>query len=113
GKLSAEHDDLIWRAGAGFFDAYRDGKIDVPQGVQLVFAWKGNVGFLGWAGVAPSLPPDLRGVAAYLLGHRCLRLKQGKDAGMLCQTAVKGAGTNQVLRKLAEAELERLSRDAK
>jgi hypothetical protein len=75
-------------------------------------AWKGITNVLGWAGVAPTLPPDLRGALAYVLGHRYLRLGRPEDAAGLFRTAVADAPAGSPLRKLAEAELQRLAKPA-
>jgi len=88
---------------------FENGEITRPQLVQLGFAWKGVTNFLGWAGVAPTLKPDLRGPLAYVLGMRCLRLNKPDDAAALFKTARDDAPKGSRLKALAQAELDRLA----
>jgi hypothetical protein len=68
-------------------------------------SWKGVTNALGWAGVAPSLEPHLRGPFAYVLGHRFRRLGQPEQARQMFLTAVADAPPDSTLARLAERAL--------
>jgi tetratricopeptide (TPR) repeat protein len=103
-----EQEHLCWEAiEEGFQAASVDNKLGGSQFVQLGFTWKGMTGFVGWSGVAPSLPPSLRGKVAYVMGHRYRRLGRPDDATRFFQTAVSDAPPKSPLKVLAQAELDR------
>ena len=99
----------MWELGLNGFVAVTDeGTVSQTQMIQLALAWKGITNFLGWAGVAPNLQPNLRGPIAYVMGHRYLRLGQPKDASMFFNTALTDAPNGSPLATMAQAELDRL-----
>jgi tRNA A-37 threonylcarbamoyl transferase component Bud32 len=109
GELSAEQDELVWQAASASYALYADGKVGTAQALQLGLAWKkGITGLLGWASVAPSLPAEVRGPLAYAFGHRLLRLKMPREAEDLFRSALADAPRDSPLRRLAQAELDRL-----
>jgi hypothetical protein len=76
---------------------------------QLLAAWKGVTNFLGWGGVAPQLDGSLRGPAAYVLGVRYLRVKNMPEkAEAMFRAALADAASETTLRRLAQAQLDRL-----
>ena len=110
-QLPDEQAELLWKlSNDGYTAAVENHAISKAQFLQLGLAWKGITNVLGWAGVAPTLPPDLRGAIAYVLGHRYLRLGRPEDAAGLFRTAAADAPAGLPLRKLAEAELQRLAK---
>jgi hypothetical protein len=85
-----------------------NGKLTLPQLIQIGLTWKGTTSYLGWAGVSPNLDPALRGPSAYIFGHRYLRLNRRQEALALFRTALADAPPGSSLRRLAQAELDRL-----
>ena len=81
----------------------------MAQAVQFMLAWKGANNIFGWKGVAPSLDPSMRGPAAYVLGHRFLKLGKRADALTFFQTAIDDSPADSQLRKLATAQLDEIS----
>jgi hypothetical protein len=108
GDWSPRQEQLCWDVVTDAYDRFVTGKVGTTQMFQLGLTWKGTTGFLGWASVAPTLPPEFRGPVAYVIGHRLLRLKRPADAKTFFQTALKDAPPCSPLLRLAEDELERL-----
>src|SRR5207302_135578 len=98
-------DDLVrdlWTAAA-------HKRISEVQALGLFQAWKGNLGLFGWSGAAARLDPALRGPLAYVGGHRMQRLGKPKQEVIgLFRTAWQDAPPDSRLRRLAQAELDRL-----
>jgi hypothetical protein len=112
-QLPDDQADLLWKLSNDMYTAaVENHAMSKAQFLQMGLAWKGITNVLGWAGVAPTLPPDLRGALAYVLGHRYLRLGRPEDAAGLFRTAAADAPPGSPLRKLAEAELQRLAKPA-
>jgi tetratricopeptide (TPR) repeat protein len=112
-QLADDQADLLWKLSNDTYTAVIENHaISKGQFLQMGLAWKGIMNFLGWGGVAPTLPPELRGALAYVLGHRYLRLGRPEDAAGLFRTAAADAPPGSPLRKLAEAELQRLAKPA-
>jgi tetratricopeptide (TPR) repeat protein len=109
GDLSAENEQILWELFTSAFAAYSTGKLTAQQVLQLALAWKGTTNLLGWAGVAPALEPDLRSRAAYVMGHRFLRLNRPKDAADFFRKALEDAPADSPVARLAQAELDRLT----
>ena len=110
GQLSPEQDELLWKLAHDLFNAYATrGTVSEAQAFQAALAWKGTTSVLGWGGLQGSLTPELRGPLAYVLGHRYLFLKKKPEAIELFRTALKDASADSPLRRLAQAELDRLS----
>jgi tetratricopeptide (TPR) repeat protein len=109
GDVDAQQDDVVWEAAQHTCAAVMDGELGNIQVIQLALSWKGTSGLMGWAGVAPTLKPELRGPLAYVLGHRLLRLNQPQDAAMLFRMAAADAPEDSPLKKLAQTELDRLT----
>jgi len=109
--LSPEQDALLWKMVEDLGGMYFNGQLTASQLFSLGLAWKGQTGFLGWDGVKGSLPANIRGPLAYVLGQRYVRvLKKPADAAKLFQTARDEAELGSPLRKLAEEELARLKK---
>ncbi|MBM4034856.1 MAG: serine/threonine protein kinase [Planctomycetes bacterium] len=108
GTPSEEQDALAWGVAQDFVGLYCEGRLSVAQVAQAFLTWKGTTNFLGWAGLAPSLEPKSRGPLAYLLGRRYLRLGKPKEAADFFRTALADAAPDSPLRRLAQAELDRL-----
>ena len=90
--VSPADDEQLWTLAGCLYAAYADGGFPAAKVIQLALAWKGATNFAGWAGVAPSLDPALRGPLAYVMGHRYRRLKRDPDAADLFRTARDDAG---------------------
>ncbi len=114
GQTSPTQEEVIWGATYGSFEQVLQGKLSQFQLLQLVLAWKGQTGIVGWKGAAPQLDPVVRGPLAYILGHRYLRLNTADgtprrdDARMFFRTALQDAPAGSSLRTLADQELQRL-----
>ncbi len=110
-RPTKEQEDIAWQLTDEVYTAYfQTGKLGGRHLFPLGMAWKGSTGSFGWAGVAPHLEPSLRAPFAYVLGHRYLKLGKQKEALDFFQTASKDAPADSQLRKLAQAEIERLDR---
>jgi hypothetical protein len=109
GELSVEQ-DLLWQTAEVSVRAAMTGKLSPSGQVQLLLALQGGNGVLGWQGVAGTLDPSVRGPLAYVLGHRYLRVlnRPAKEAVPFFRTARDDAPPDSPLRRLAQAELDRL-----
>ncbi len=90
----------------GFDNLLWDGKLNLSQVAQLIFAWKGTTNFLGWGGVANSLDPHFRAGIAYVLGHRYWRLNDREQAVKFFEEAKQYGPEKSPLVQLAQADLE-------
>ena len=109
GSLTDEQETLLWKTSEDLYFAIFDSDtLSMPQLLQLGLTWKGTTSFLGWAGLSPTVKPELRGEMAYFLGHRYLRLGRPTEAVSFFETALGDAPADSALRKLAKAELDRL-----
>jgi tRNA A-37 threonylcarbamoyl transferase component Bud32/tetratricopeptide (TPR) repeat protein len=102
-------DTYLWETAGRFLSRYATGEIADGDLLFLILAWAGNAGALGWGGVASRLEPSLRADAAYMFGHRFLRLGQAEQAREFFATALRDAPPDAPVRPLAEAELARLA----
>ena len=105
-QVDAQQEQLVFDTVGQTYDLIiRTGKIDVMAALPMGAAWKG--GFLGkaaWAGGATMLPDDVRGRAAYILGHRFLVLRQ-RDAGVELLTEAARQSASPKAAELAAADL--------
>lgn len=109
--LSPEQEAVLWTATERTYRAYLEEKLQVPQMIGLALTWKGTTNFLGWGGVASALQPSLRGPLAYVLGQRYLtRLQKPAEALTFFETAVRDSSSDSSLKKLAQAEVDRLKK---
>jgi tetratricopeptide (TPR) repeat protein/predicted Ser/Thr protein kinase len=108
GRLSPEQEALVVRLADDLYAAYYAGELTRWHVLPLAFTWKGLSNSMGWAGVAPSLEPALRGPLAYLFGLRFLRLNHPAAAEQLFQSAVNDAQPGSPLELVAQAELNLL-----
>jgi tetratricopeptide (TPR) repeat protein len=106
--LSADQDGLVWKTCEDALAVILGGKLGKTQMLQLLLTWKGSMDFLGWKTLAPTLAPGLRGPVAYVCGRRYLRLNRPQDAATLFRVALADAPADSSLRRLAQAELDRL-----
>jgi serine/threonine protein kinase/tetratricopeptide (TPR) repeat protein len=110
--VSSEQDELVWTLCRDMDTAYRKGILKDSDLISLGAAWKGiNLGGLGWKSLEAKVlksQPQLRGPLAYLLGHRSLQKKRQAEARTYFTTAHEAQPENAVLRRLAQAELDRL-----
>ena len=88
--------------------AIYDGTFTSAQLVQFGLTWKGSFGFLGWGALAPSLSPELRASAAYIMAHRALRLNQPGPAADLLKLAASLREANPKVAARATADLKML-----
>ncbi len=105
GRLLPEQEALVVRLADDLYTAYYAGKLSRPHVLPLALTWKGLSNRMGWAGVAPSLDPTVRGPFAYLFGLRFLRLNRPAVAEQFFQSAVNDAQPGSPLELLARAEL--------
>jgi hypothetical protein len=104
GPLSADQEQLCAELANQAYDAYVAGRLRKEQLMQLVFTYRGLTDTLGWAGLAKTLDPSLRGPLAYWLGHRFRRLSQLAQAERFFQAALSDARPDSLLARLAAAE---------
>jgi hypothetical protein len=112
GQLTAEQDALIWNVCHDLFTGYVNGKISEWQLSPGLFAWGGMTNYLGWGGLSAAFDAPIRGPLAYVYGLRFLHLEppQPEDAARLFRSAIKDAPADSPLRRLAQAELDRLTK---
>ena len=110
--LSPEQEQLCVTLVDEGYRAYFDGQISKGQLMQPMFTWRGLTDRLGWAGLAGTLDPSLRGPLAYILGHRFLKLGKPVEAAKLFSTAAADAPADSLLKRLAEAEQSPLPADS-
>ena len=108
GDWTPEEEQIVWDMMNAGFDLYMAERVGMPQAVQIMLTWKGANNIFGWKGVASSIDPSMRGPAAYVFGHRFLKLNKREDAREFFQTALKDAPQDSLLRQLAEAKLAEL-----
>lgn len=108
GGLSADQESLCRQLCMDFYTAAMSGKLRKSQLLLIAASWKGSSGLFGWGGVAGGLEPSLRKRLAYVLGHRYLFLNKPKEAAEFFRTATLDEPADSPLRKLAQAELDRL-----
>lgn len=106
-RVSPEQEEFLLAFTPTLYGSVVDGRLKLTQLAQLALAWKGTTNALGWQGVAPTLPDDLRGPLGYIIGHRLLRLKRPAEAAALFRTVAKEAPPDSSLFRLAQAELSR------
>jgi len=109
GDWSPEEEEIVWEMMNAGFELYASDRVGMPQAVQVMLTWKGANNLFGWKGVAPSLDPSMRGPAAYVFGHRFLKLGKPDDARQFFQTALADAPKDSRLKELAAAQLAALS----
>ena len=111
GVFSEEQDTICWElAERMIYAVSREGTIQLPQiGLLGVTFRRGEMGFLGWSGVALSLKNEVRWPFAYFLSHRLLNLNRVKDAENLMKSVVKNCEPDSKLGKLAKSDLELLT----
>jgi hypothetical protein len=108
---SLERDELqemLWDLLKRGFKLYRGGTIGmdlVKQGAKALF---GDLGDGGWGGLAPRLPPEMRGPATFFIALRLETLGRVGEAAKLMGEAHANAPADSPLRKLAGEELHRL-----
>jgi hypothetical protein len=68
----------------------------------------GSAGVLGWGGLAPTLPPRIRGTLAYVFGCRFPGMDKRDDAIAAFRTAVADGPADAPLRRLAQGQVDRL-----
>jgi len=109
GDFSPGQEAVFVKLGEDAVGAYFSGKVGQPQLLQLALTWRGMANLAGWAGVAPSLEPSLRGPLAYMFGLRFLQLKHKTEAISFFRAAMADAPKGSTLQQLARAELDRLT----
>lgn len=106
GELSAGQESEIWNLGNDLFDGFfRSGEIDISHLLPLAATLKGQVGFLGWAGVTSRLNSSRRARLAYLFAHYYLERKQSEQARRFFNEAKTHAEPGSTLSSLVEDDL--------
>ena len=106
GQLTSEQDDATWSIVNQVVEMHFAGRLSKQQILQLALTWKGSSGFLGWATVAPTLQPEVRGGIAYLMGLRYLKLNKPEVASGMFRTASES--DDAAVKPLALQALEQL-----
>lgn len=110
--LSTEQDQTLWDfVDQGFAGVLEAGTLKTSQLMQLALTWKGTTNFVGWGGVAPTLPQEYRAKAAWVFGHRFMRLSKPVEAKQFFDIAVKDAPADSLLARLAKQDLELLRQE--
>jgi hypothetical protein len=80
--LNPEHEELLRGFADRGVELIRRRTLGRAGLGKIANAWLGGLGATGpygWEGVKPVLPKDAAGTAAYLMGHRYLKLGRGKE----------------------------------
>jgi tRNA A-37 threonylcarbamoyl transferase component Bud32 len=110
GPLSTEHDQLIWKLVEDIYASHCAGRLKETDLFPMLPTWTGTTGGYGWAKVASTLKsqPDIRGMLAYVYGHRYRRLNRPAQATTFFRAALADAPPGSTLARLARAELMRM-----
>jgi len=112
GILSTAQDQTLWDFVAeGHSRVLETGTLKASQLMQLALTWKGTTNFVGWGGVAPTLPKEFRAKAAWVFGHRFMRLGKPVEAKQFLETALKDAPPNSELSRIVQQDLELLQQE--
>jgi hypothetical protein len=119
--LGPAQEALLWRTAEDAHAVYFTGRLRLEdltaQLLPLLRLWMPDypafkaynlLGAPRWQDLARKLDPRLRGPVAYLFGHRFLLLRKPGDARAMFRHAVAEAPAGSELRRLAQAELDRL-----
>jgi hypothetical protein len=107
-ELSADQDSLLWALVEDTYAQFRSGKVGKTTLLVLGVSWKGEPGLLGWGAASRALSPALRGPWAYVMGHRYLHHhKKPRVAVTMFRTALADAPADSLLKRLAQAELDK------
>jgi WD40 repeat protein/tetratricopeptide (TPR) repeat protein len=108
---TADQDQVLWDLVEHSMALYVDQRLGLTQVAQLGVVWQSHAGAIVWPVTARGLDPTLRGLAAYMLGHRYEQaLKRPEEAIAFFRTARDDAAPDSRLRRLAQAELDRLTK---
>jgi serine/threonine protein kinase/tetratricopeptide (TPR) repeat protein len=109
GKLTRDHDDLIWQLVEDLYAAHTSGKLKEADLFPMLPTWTGTTTLFGWSSVAKVMrsQPHIRGTLAYVYGHRYRRLNQPAQAIKFFRAALVDAPPRSKLARLAQAELDR------
>lgn len=109
GSVSSEMHDEIWSTAQRVIrDRAQKGSFSALQIGQLGLSWKGTMNVLGWGGLGPSLPQELRSPGAYMIAHRMLRRSQSVEAAKLFSEALTYAQAGSKIAKFAQQDSELL-----
>jgi tetratricopeptide (TPR) repeat protein/tRNA A-37 threonylcarbamoyl transferase component Bud32 len=103
-SITAEQDQLVWDLTRVGHDEVVAGRLPFDQVGIVLVTWKGNT--LLWGSIAGRLPSSVRGLVAFVLGHRYRRLNRQAEAEKFFQTARENAGTDSLLYRQVAAELK-------
>lgn len=111
GPLSAEQDELFWKLAHDLQTAYLNRKIAMTDvGMLYMMGWKGMAGAKTVDSSLLRKQAGLRGPIAYALGLNALRQEQPRQRAEAANyfAIAREAAQDEALRRLAQAELDRL-----
>jgi hypothetical protein len=103
-SITAEQDQLVWDLARVALDEVVAGRLPLDQVGIVAMTWKGNT--LLWGSITGRLPSSVRGLLAFVLGHRYRRLNRPGEAERFFQTARDNAAMDSLLYRQAVAELK-------
>ena len=107
GEPAPEDDELLWQMAQHDFHDYLDHKLDEATLFHVVYVWIGHPR-LSWPLAAHGMPKETRGLSAYVIGHRYLKLDRPEDARDFFRTARENSDPGTLLNRRAQAALGRL-----
>ncbi len=107
GTLILDDDELLWMMVQHLYRDYMEHKVGDIQLIQLMTTWIGIP--LTWPLAARAIPRETRGLLAYVWGNRYELLGRPGDARSFFRNARDDAGDGTLLRRRAQAALDRLS----
>jgi tetratricopeptide (TPR) repeat protein len=102
--ITSEQDQLVWDLVQAVHEEAIARRLPLDHVGVLSFTFKGNT--LLWGGLVGHLPASVRGLSAFVLGHRYRRLNRPAEAQKFFQTARDNAATDSLLYRQAVAELK-------
>ncbi|MBN67880.1 MAG: hypothetical protein CME32_01190 [Gimesia sp.] len=113
GTLSSVQEQEIFNLANDFYDGFfRSGEINISHVIPLAATLKGQVGFLGWGGVAHRLGSSRRARMAYIFAHYYLERKQVEQARKFFEEAKTHAEPDTALSRLVEEDQELLNKQS-
>jgi tetratricopeptide (TPR) repeat protein len=111
GQPTPAEAELVWKLCQDGLQLLADERLDwVKDSSAMFITWNGlSSGGLSWSALAPKLPGEVRGPAAFVLGRRYVRLGRPAEAQSFFQTALQESNVGSAVHRFAQDGLQRLA----
>jgi hypothetical protein len=113
-QLTREQEAVFQKLAEDMSTAFVTGKFGrkhILSTVQLALYWRGQPLVFGWDAAVKPFDPQVRGPLAYVFGfHSLHHHHKPAEAGTLFRKALADAPPDSPVRRLAQAELDRLNK---